>query len=904
MGYFLTLFNRLKLANKIFMFAKNLKIIYLLAPALFILFFTASDVVAVGSLVTPFYENHSINAYMDLDDRIDWVFDYEHRTPWYEPTTPWQLGYAYDQHKGTDYNLAIGAKVAAGDAGTVVSVVDNQPNTYPSDPTNAGNRVSIDHSNGYRTKYFHLETGSLFVGVNEEVQQGRYIAKSDNSGYSTGPHLHFEVVRLSDNKQRDPYEDDLWTTNPPSLGVEPYFFATAWNFTQFLEGFTLNNASSTAIFSNEYWQIDPGLDPQLVSPKLGAVTASQYPTIEFSFSAQGTGEFDACQVFFSKTSPPSYNAGDVVNCNQFVIKDGTQRIYKAYLSNDPDYTGNITAVRIDPIVDGDPNSSNDLIYVDYIRFSSNTWSYEQTFNNLNNGDLNNQDSWSGATEYDVQSTLAYEGTKAVQVNALNTSKLISRTVPSFTSGQMYFSVRRDTNSVGYLGVYLRNSTAGHVAFIYFKPDGNISLYESVAQTEQVFGTYTSNMWYRIGIDYSASTDQYRVNINNGAWSPYYAAVGLTSEINQIKLYADSNANSYLDFISPNYQSSTPPPPSDITPPVISSVSSSNITPNSATITWTTDEPSTSQVEYGPTTAYGYQTSINLTLVTSHSVNLNGLSPGTLYHYRVKSKDAAGNEAISSDYTFTTVSNTWTYEQTFNTLNNGDLNGQDNWSGDIQYDVQSTLAYEGTKAVQVNALDTSKLITRTVPSFTSGQMYFSVRRDTNSVGYFGFYLRNSTAGHVAFIYLKPNGNISAYEGVAQTERIIGTYQPNTWYRIGIDYSASTDKYRANINNGAWSSWYDAVAATSEINQIKLYADSNANSYLDFISPNYSIQGAGGSSAPFSDALTTPTLPNLFITNPNQNTSTLNLIDILPDAAVNYNFFATTSATSTITIIKRP
>ena len=246
------------------------------------------------------------------------------------------------------------------------------------------------------------------------------------------------------------------------------------------------------------------------------------------------------------------------------------------------------------------------------------------------------------------------------------------------------------------------------------------------------------MWYRIGIDYSATLDQYRVNINNGAWSPYYAAVGLTSEINQLSLYADSNANSYLDFISPSYSASAP---------VISSVSSSNIAPNSATITCTTDEPSTSQVEYGPTTAYGYQTSINLTLVTSHSVNLNGLSPGTLYHYRVKSKDAAGNEAISSDYTFTTTSNTWTYEQTFNTLNNGDLSGQDNWSGDIQYDVQSTLAYEGTKAVQVNALDTSKLITRTVPSFTSGQMYFSVRRDVNSTGkiYFTSYYDDSVGG---------------------------------------------------------------------------------------------------------------------------------------------------------------
>ncbi|HAQ05208.1 TPA: hypothetical protein DCP13_00120 [Candidatus Azambacteria bacterium] len=153
------------------------------------------------------------------------------------------------------------------------------------------------------------------------------------------------------------------------------------------------------------------------------------------------------------------------------------------------------------------------------------------------------------------------------------------------------------------------------------------------------------MWYRIGIDYSATLDQYRVNINNGAWSPYYAAVGLTSEINQLRLYADSNANSYLDFISPSYSASAP---------VISSVSSSNIAPNSATITWTTDEPSTSQVEYGPTTSYGTLTTLDSNLVYSHNVNLTGLNTDTLYHYRVKSKDAANNEAISADYTFHTA----------------------------------------------------------------------------------------------------------------------------------------------------------------------------------------------------------------------------------------------------------
>lgn len=94
--------------------------------------------------------------------------------------------------------------------------------------------------------------------------------------------------------------------------------------------------------------------------------------------------------------------------------------------------------------------------------------------------------------------------------------------------------------------------------------------------------------------------------------------------------------------------------SDTAVPVISLVSTSNISSSGATIVWTTDEASDSQVEYGPTTAYGSSTLLNTTLVTSHSVALSGLSPTTLYHYRVKSRDAAGNLAISGDFMFTTL----------------------------------------------------------------------------------------------------------------------------------------------------------------------------------------------------------------------------------------------------------
>jgi hypothetical protein len=93
---------------------------------------------------------------------------------------------------------------------------------------------------------------------------------------------------------------------------------------------------------------------------------------------------------------------------------------------------------------------------------------------------------------------------------------------------------------------------------------------------------------------------------------------------------------------------------DTMPPKVSDLQASAITQTSATITWTTDEPSTSQVDYGLTTSYGQSTPLKATLVASHSLILSSLSAGTTYHYRVRSKDAAGNEEVSIDKTFTTL----------------------------------------------------------------------------------------------------------------------------------------------------------------------------------------------------------------------------------------------------------
>ncbi len=79
------------------------------------------------------------------------------------------------------------------------------------------------------------------------------------------------------------------------------------------------------------------------------------------------------------------------------------------------------------------------------------------------------------------------------------------------------------------------------------------------------------------------------------------------------------------------------------------------TSSTATVTWTTSVASTSQVEYGPTAAYGSSSPLDSALLTSHSVNLTGLSAGTTYHYRVRSTDGGGNEGVSGDFTFATTS---------------------------------------------------------------------------------------------------------------------------------------------------------------------------------------------------------------------------------------------------------
>ena len=92
----------------------------------------------------------------------------------------------WDGHLAIDIAAGTGARIYAADSGVVV-FAGSALGGY-------GNMVVIDHGNGYQTLYAHLS--SVGVSCGQSVLQGQYIASAGNTGYSTGPHLHFEVRYL------------------------------------------------------------------------------------------------------------------------------------------------------------------------------------------------------------------------------------------------------------------------------------------------------------------------------------------------------------------------------------------------------------------------------------------------------------------------------------------------------------------------------------------------------------------------------------------------------------------------------------------------------------------------------------------------------------------------------------
>jgi murein DD-endopeptidase MepM/ murein hydrolase activator NlpD len=114
---------------------------------------------------------------------------------WVKPVSKYTLTASFAQggamwsakHSGQDFAVPIGTQVKAAGAGTVVKAGPNGGGDGPA----YGNAIVIKHNNGKYSQYAHLS--KINVNVGAKVKTGQNIAKSGNTGNSSGPHLHFEI---------------------------------------------------------------------------------------------------------------------------------------------------------------------------------------------------------------------------------------------------------------------------------------------------------------------------------------------------------------------------------------------------------------------------------------------------------------------------------------------------------------------------------------------------------------------------------------------------------------------------------------------------------------------------------------------------------------------------------------
>jgi len=184
----------------------------------------------------------------------------------------------------------------------------------------------------------------------------------------------------------------------------------------------------------------------------------------------------------------------------------------------------------------------------------------------------------------------------------------------------------------------------------------------------------------------------------------------------------------------------PPSGADTTAPVITAGPQAiNITETSFVVSWSTNEPSTSVVNVGTTGSYGTNFS-NASLVLSHAVTVTGRTASTLYHYRARSTDAAGNEVVGTDLTVTTFAGGVT-DTTPPVISNITVSNITTTTAQVYWELNEyatgVVLYGTTVALgQSSATETSfawNYHTFTLAGLTAGTQYFYKVRSVDASG---------------------------------------------------------------------------------------------------------------------------------------------------------------------------
>jgi len=133
--------------------------------------------------------------------------NYTYKLP-YESGTSQVVTQGYNgksTHKGKrkysiDFGLKKGTKVLASRGGVVVKIKEDSDKAgFSEEFAKYGNFVTIEHDDSTLGTYYHLQKNGAMVNVGDKVKAGSFIGYSGNTGYSSGPHLHFSVFMVDDD---------------------------------------------------------------------------------------------------------------------------------------------------------------------------------------------------------------------------------------------------------------------------------------------------------------------------------------------------------------------------------------------------------------------------------------------------------------------------------------------------------------------------------------------------------------------------------------------------------------------------------------------------------------------------------------------------------------------------------
>lgn len=109
--------------------------------------------------------------------------------------------FSHKERAALDFNMNKGTKICAAREGVVVRVKeDGTKGGWNKKYRSHGNNIVIEHADGSRAGYWHLQHNSALVEVGDKVEKGQVIALSGKTGYAFMPHLHFLVWRYENGK--------------------------------------------------------------------------------------------------------------------------------------------------------------------------------------------------------------------------------------------------------------------------------------------------------------------------------------------------------------------------------------------------------------------------------------------------------------------------------------------------------------------------------------------------------------------------------------------------------------------------------------------------------------------------------------------------------------------------------